>query len=773
MSDTELDSREQQAIKFAQARNRLSVSAEVFGAHNNPDLFVAPVHPKTPEQAERIKNSVLKCFLFSSVDPKDVDVLVGAFESNDVSAGTVVIQQGDYGDKLYLVEDGTAEFSKKSVRVKCRFFHCIQAVDGGVQKLGEIGQGGCFGELALMYNAPRACSVVALTDMKLWSLDRSTFNHIVRTAVINKREKYDKLLHSVALLSKLDPYDRCRLADALTEKTFVDEDIIVEGDNGTSLFMIMEGNAEAYCQGKLVKTYAEGTVMRTVLSTHPQTPRASTVKAKGKCVVVELERDSCVNLLGPMEERMRNNLKEYQRVLASLNIQNKNLESLRERPGLLLQALLALLLLELGEVHFGLRLGLGVRRLLRRLVGVGLSVGLREHSVLPVLAADVVVDVVEEVLHVERFRRAVQNLLRARGRAGLADVVRVEADGAADLQQPLVEDALRLTLRGLLRLRGGGRLRVRQLLLGRDELLDVVRLLQQHGEDGQLQQHQDGVELVGDAPLQRGEPREDAPLVEGEDHHQLQRDALGEAVGLLEPGVLLRRHVEEPKRVQRQVHAGVDDHPVEDGHDQQLLDAHETEHHRQQRQDRPDERVLHRAHAAPLDEPDVERDVVVQRPRLDAPQGPDVPQHRRVARDDLSALALSSAVLHHQAEERVDQQALPDVPQHLEDVAHPRQQVKHEGEPAIYGHEDEDPHDVQLQAVVVVVDQVLEQHVRRHGQAHQQRGPHQRQAVVRVDEAIQRHPCDGSVLICRFVTPTLRHTLVLIPHTLCAIGGDV
>lgn len=99
---------------------------------------------------------------------------------------------------------------------------------------------------------------MAKTDMKLWTLDRSTFNHIVRRAVIDKREKYDKLLRSVALLKKLDPYDRCRLADALTEKTFEDEDIIVEGTMGTSLFMILEGKAEAYCQGTLVKSYSEG-----------------------------------------------------------------------------------------------------------------------------------------------------------------------------------------------------------------------------------------------------------------------------------------------------------------------------------------------------------------------------------------------------------------------------------------------------------------------------------------------------------------------------------
>ncbi|GBE60649.1 cAMP-dependent kinase regulatory subunit [Babesia ovata] len=305
-----------EAARFARARNRLSISAEVFGQFNDPDRFEAPIHGKTGEQAERIKDSLLKCFLFSSVDHKGINILVGAFEAHDVTAGTTIIQQGDAGDKLYLVESGTAEFLKKS------------ELDDKVMSLGKISEGGCFGELALMYNAPRACSVVAETDMKLWSLDRSTFNHIVRAAVIKKREKYDKLLQSVALLNKLDPYDRCRLADALKERTFVDEDIIVEGTTGTSLFMIMEGKAHAYCQGKLVKSYAEGGYFGEI-ALIAQTPRASTVKAEGKCVVVELERESCVNLLGPMEECMRNNLEEYNRVLESLNIENKNLASLK------------------------------------------------------------------------------------------------------------------------------------------------------------------------------------------------------------------------------------------------------------------------------------------------------------------------------------------------------------------------------------------------------------------------------------------------------------
>ena len=39
-----------------------------------------------------------------------------------------------------------------------------------------------FGELALLYNAPRAATIKAIEDSIVWKLDGDTFNHIVKDA---------------------------------------------------------------------------------------------------------------------------------------------------------------------------------------------------------------------------------------------------------------------------------------------------------------------------------------------------------------------------------------------------------------------------------------------------------------------------------------------------------------------------------------------------------------------------------------------------------------
>lgn len=88
--------------------------------------------------------------------------------------------------------------------------------------------GESFGELALLYNAPRAATITAKTDCELWSLERMTFNSIIKTAVKKKREKYDEFLSKVEILKLMESSEKNKVADAFKEEWFENGDVIIK-----------------------------------------------------------------------------------------------------------------------------------------------------------------------------------------------------------------------------------------------------------------------------------------------------------------------------------------------------------------------------------------------------------------------------------------------------------------------------------------------------------------------------------------------------------------
>jgi cAMP-dependent protein kinase regulator len=109
--------------------------------------------------------------------------------------------------------------------------------------------GESFGELALLYNAPRAATIVCTSPQcELWSLERGTFNHIIKTAVQKKREKYDTFMEKVEILKCMDKNENSKIADAFKEEWFEDGDMIIrqgDKDENSSFYMIIEGQCVA------------------------------------------------------------------------------------------------------------------------------------------------------------------------------------------------------------------------------------------------------------------------------------------------------------------------------------------------------------------------------------------------------------------------------------------------------------------------------------------------------------------------------------------------
>ena len=97
---------------------------------------------------------------------------------------------------MYVIDKGDLDCYKKFNK------------DGEDTHLKVYHPGETFGELALLYNTPRAANIIDKTDCTLFSLDRETFNHIVKDAASKKREKYEKILEKVELLHDMSPYER-------------------------------------------------------------------------------------------------------------------------------------------------------------------------------------------------------------------------------------------------------------------------------------------------------------------------------------------------------------------------------------------------------------------------------------------------------------------------------------------------------------------------------------------------------------------------------------
>jgi len=88
--------------------------------------------------------------LFMNLDSEHKSQIIAEMYRAEIKEGVSAIKQGEMGDNLYVVESGTFNVFVNGKQVATR------------------GKGTCFGELALMYNSPRAARPLRRTPSCGW-----------------------------------------------------------------------------------------------------------------------------------------------------------------------------------------------------------------------------------------------------------------------------------------------------------------------------------------------------------------------------------------------------------------------------------------------------------------------------------------------------------------------------------------------------------------------------------------------------------------------------
>jgi cAMP-dependent protein kinase regulator len=296
----------------AAPRRRTSIAAESLDLTKLTESI--KVVPKTDEEAERILQILQQNVLFRHMNKDQLNKVQGAMRLVEKEEADTIIRQGDDGDFFYIVDTGEVDVYIKTPS--------DENDDGAVvepeqQLVASYGQGDSFGELAIMYNAPRAASCIARTEVRLWALDRISFKILAMQTAMARRDEYQGFLSEVPLLSSLSDYEKMTIADALEEQSFEDGAVICEEGNAGDKFYIIK-SGRAICTSTSSDDSTEKEIGRLEKGQYfgeiallTEKKRQATVKASGGLTCLSLDRKAFGRCIGPLEAELRRNMESY------------------------------------------------------------------------------------------------------------------------------------------------------------------------------------------------------------------------------------------------------------------------------------------------------------------------------------------------------------------------------------------------------------------------------------------------------------------------------
>eukprot|EP00391_Amoebophrya_sp_Ameob2_P003627 CAMPEP_0179000332 /NCGR_PEP_ID=MMETSP0795-20121207/10607_1 /TAXON_ID=88552 /ORGANISM="Amoebophrya sp., Strain Ameob2" /LENGTH=1026 /DNA_ID=CAMNT_0020693305 /DNA_START=60 /DNA_END=3141 /DNA_ORIENTATION=- len=303
--DNMLSEQEVERMRNLMTDRRIGVSAEKMTSAEMQN-YEAPKFAKTETQRAELKSLIKRSkdgkmhMLFGLVSDGTLEKVVDAMEVVRVKKKEHVIRQGEEGDFFYIVQNGKFDIY----------------VSGS--KVFEAGPGFAFGELALLYNAPRSASIQASQDSEVWRLDRVAFRMLVVMAQEEKMREYVNFLQKVNIFETLSNHEVARLAEVVQEEDFEEDEAIIEqGAVDNSMFIVLSGSCVACIQKEgeeelEVMRYGPADYFGEIALLNATPRQASVYATESNTVLLMVDEPSFRRILGPVRDILKRKISLYQ-----------------------------------------------------------------------------------------------------------------------------------------------------------------------------------------------------------------------------------------------------------------------------------------------------------------------------------------------------------------------------------------------------------------------------------------------------------------------------
>jgi len=179
---------------------------------------------KTRSEIEFIDNCCKEKTLFCGLTKEQRRAIIKQMYRLEIPKGFEMIRQGDVGNDFYVVYEGNFDIFVNDKKV-------------GTTSIGES-----VGELALIHNAPRAATVTATEDSRVFAVQRAAFRCAMRNEKRNGRTQLAKALQRIPQFSFLSERSIRSMIDTFEEETFEEGEVITkQGEDGKNFYLVVTG----------------------------------------------------------------------------------------------------------------------------------------------------------------------------------------------------------------------------------------------------------------------------------------------------------------------------------------------------------------------------------------------------------------------------------------------------------------------------------------------------------------------------------------------------